>query len=344
MTIRDFPIRPVFAQSELAHAIASINVPLSEASLEEALSTLVSQGLSEIPLPARGATKERWAVLSAIAAKDLSLAKVAEGHTDAVAILAETGMPPLPPQAIAGVWAAESGPDRLRMEKVGGASFLFGRKHWCSGARFVSHALVTAWEGENSVAALAPVRHRTVTVSGDGWNAVGMQATASVDVLFDGTLVAEVGKPGDYLRRPGFWQGGAGIAACWYGATVALAQALQAQVRCRPSDHGLAHLGEIDALLSGLREKFVAGAHWIDENPTANAERLAFQLRTATEIAARHVIDLTTRALGAAAYCKDRGMAQRLADLPVFLSQSHAERDWQHLGEIAAEETAAWEL
>ena len=33
-----------------------------------------------------------------------------------------------------------------------------------------------------------------------------------------------MGADGAYLDRPGFWHGGAGIAACWHGGAVALAQ------------------------------------------------------------------------------------------------------------------------
>jgi hypothetical protein len=36
--------------------------------------------------------------------------------------------------------------------------------------------------------------------------------------------------------------------------------------------------------------------------------------------------------LGAGPYCKDRQFARLIADLPVFLRQSHAERDLAALG------------
>jgi hypothetical protein len=40
-------------------------------------------------------------------------------------------------------------------------------------------------------------------------------------------------------------------------------------------------------------------------------------------------------ALGASPYCKDAHFAQLAADLPVFLRQSHAERDLAALGDLA---------
>ena len=50
---------------------------------------LVADGLDRLPLPGAGNTIERWRALAAAAGHDLSLAKLFEGHTDALAILAE---------------------------------------------------------------------------------------------------------------------------------------------------------------------------------------------------------------------------------------------------------------
>ena len=47
------------------------------------------------------------------------------------------------------------------------------------------------------------------------------------------------------------------------------------------------------------------------------------------------------RALGAGPLCLDAVHAQRAADLPVYLRQSHAERDLAGLGALAAQD-AAW--
>ena len=55
-----------------------------------------------------------------------------------------------------------------------------------------------------------------------------MAASASIDVAFNSALGEPVGGAGAYLQRPGFWQGGAGIAACWHGGAVALARTLLA--------------------------------------------------------------------------------------------------------------------
>jgi hypothetical protein len=62
------------------------------------------------------------------------------------------------------------------------------------------------------------------TTRTEDWRAVGMAASESGSVSFDGVAATAVGSPGDYVSRPGFWQGGAGIAAVWYGGAKAIAR------------------------------------------------------------------------------------------------------------------------
>ena len=64
------------------------------AAIAAAFARAVRSGRLDLPLPGSGQTRERWAVLAGLAEKDLSLARLAEGHTDALAILAELGVSP----------------------------------------------------------------------------------------------------------------------------------------------------------------------------------------------------------------------------------------------------------
>ncbi|WP_395812212.1 hypothetical protein [Archangium minus] len=53
----------------------------------------------------------------------------------------------------------------------------------------------------------------------------------------------------------------------------------------------------------------------------------------------------TGRAVGAGPYCRDARVARRMADLPVFLRQSHAERDLEALAGLVVKEGAGgWSL
>ena len=305
----------------------------------QALEQLVDAGLDKLALPAKGRTLERWQSLAAIAAHDLSLVKLFEGHTDALAILQELNadLSSLdgPIHRMWGTWCAE--PPDARLEMVAGnnasAVTLRGTKAWCSGAHAVTHAVVSCWDADSQprLAAVA-LNQPGVTLTDEGWHAVGMASTKSVDVRFDGAIAIPVGSPGEYVDRPGFWQGGAGIAACWYGGAEGIAEMTRQRCGPKPDFHRLAHLGAIDVALAGAAAVLRETADWIDAHPTESAQLHATRSRLVCERAATEVVFHAGRALGAAPLCRDARFAQAMADLPVFIRQSHAERDLAALG------------
>ena len=87
------------------------------AGVARAFARAVESGRLNLPLPGGGRTRKRWAVLAQLGAvlaqlgeEDLSLARLAEGHADALAILAELGAVTTPPPGSRwGVWAAPAG-------------------------------------------------------------------------------------------------------------------------------------------------------------------------------------------------------------------------------------------
>ena len=308
-----------------------------------AMQRLIAEGLAELPLPGGGATRERWRALAAVAAIDLSLAKVYEGHTDALAILAE--LKGTRSDGLWAVWAAEPPDVRVffRIGKNGGT--VSGRKPWCSGAAVMDCVVISAWtESGEPILAQVRLRQSGVTVETGGWEAVGMSASESVSVVFDGVRADAVGGAGDYVARPGFWQGGAGIAAVWYGGAVAIARTLAASARVANDPHAAAHLGAVDSALRAAKALLLETAAWIDAHPKADASAAALRVRSCVETAANEVLLRTGRALGPGPLCGDAIHAQRCADLPVFLRQSHAEHDLAALGRCVARDSSAWEL
>lgn len=318
----------------------------------------------QVELPGGGDTLARWRLLADVAAEDVVLVKLFEAHLDAVAILAELdpahtverllnipsthSRPTDAAPPVWAVWAAEPPDARVFGERISGELRLRGRKAWCSGAALVSHALVTYFD-ESSRPCLAAVSLDApgVSVTNEGWHAVGMSATASVDVCFSNVKAAAVGGPGAYLERPGFWQGGAGIAACWYGAALPFATLLRDRQARRSDPHGQAHLGGIDVRLHQARSLARETAAWIDAHPLANAQAPAMRLRAAIESMALEVVHAASRAFGAGPLCRDAAVARRFADLPVFLRQSHAEKDLAAIGALLTErasEEASWNL
>jgi alkylation response protein AidB-like acyl-CoA dehydrogenase len=310
--------------------------------LGRCLRAMVEVGLDLLPLPGSGLTLERFQRLAEVGGHDLGLCKLYEGHTDALAIIQQLGGSPTPASTW-GMWAAEPPQARVRITPSGHRVLLNGRKAWCSGAAVLSHALLTAWDQQDRQQLVAVALDQPgVNVTSDGWQAVGMGATGSVEVLFEGAEAQAIGHPGDYLQRPGFWQGGIGIAACWYGAAQSIAERLRRHCASREEPHALAHLGAVDSALHAAAEVLRVSASTIDAAPTDNAELLARRARAVVEHSAELVIQHVGHALGAGPYCKDRQFARLIADLPVFLRQSHAERDLAALGQKVINE--AWTL
>lgn len=314
------------------------------AALLEALSHVYS-----LPLPGSGHTLERWRCFAHVAAQDLSCAKLFESHADALAIMHELQASALiTDQALWAVWCAEPPSHRVRVVKEGDGLRLHGVKAWCSGAHVVEHTLVSAWD-EDGIQNLVAVSMKQpgVSVLGQGWQAVGMARTQSVQVQFDSVPVQRVGAPGAYLTRSGFMHGGAGVAACWYGAACAIAQYVIQHVQQRPNDeHAAAHLGAMDISLRQARALLYEAATLIDEQPQLSHTSAVRRARLAVEAAVDTVLYRAPRAVGAAPLCQNAHLAHLLADLPIFVRQSHAERDLachgQHIASQA--EGGAWAL
>ncbi|WP_043195803.1 acyl-CoA dehydrogenase [Pseudomonas putida] len=315
--------------------------------LPELLQALRAEQLDLLPLPGHGRTLERWQALARVAGCDLGLAKLYEGHTDALAILAECGAAQHAHDGIWGMWAAEPPDARARIvARHGQRVQLQGRKAWCSGALQIDRALLTAWENDQPQLVAIELSHPSQRIQAEQWQAVGMASTASVTVEFDDSPGLAIGAPGQYLSRPGFWQGGAGIAACWYGAAEALAGYLREHCsKPRPDPHADAHLGAVDAALYGARAALRKCAAWIDQHPKDDASFEVRRTRAQIEQAVEQVIQHVGRALGATPFCRSGHFARLSADLPVYLRQSHAERDLAELGQqVARTPTGAWQL
>lgn len=316
------------------------------------LSLLIENKLDQLPMPGEGATLHRWSALAAVGQFDLSLTKLYEGHTDALAIIEEIDQDGIEvPAGSWCVWAAEApGGRALIHPDVDGGVILEGAKYWCSGANSADHALLTTWEPDGSGPHLVAVElgQPGIVIDCDKWKAVGMASSMSVNVAFDGVKGRRVGKPGEYLSRPGFWHGGAGIAACWYGGAVGVALALRKSLLAATHDTGgykLAALGKVELAIEETAAVLRQAALWIDDHPSFDASRVALTTRLSAERCAKLVIDEVGKALGATPFCLNEKFAKAVADLPVFIRQSHADRDFAALGERSLKaEAAGWTL
>ena len=288
---------------------------------------ICGNALTELPLPGSGSTWARFHALASFGQEDLVLARLVEGHTDALAILAELEGPAPPPASIWGVWAAEPPTHAVQATLTGTGWRLNGTKAYCSGAFTCTHALVTA-RAEDGRRLFAVEVAGAQPVPGS-WPAVGMAGSDSLTMVLTDLPGTPVGPPGAYLSRPGFWHGACGVAAVWYGGAVGIGRAV---LRAGPrlDAHGRAHLGAIDAGLAGMRAMLRQAAEEIDQDPADAAGQGAIRagrVRAVVEEGATAVLAHAGRALGAGPLCHDAAHARRVADLTVFLRQSHAERD-----------------
>jgi alkylation response protein AidB-like acyl-CoA dehydrogenase len=284
----------------------------------------------------------RWTAFEELGRLDATLVRLAEGHADALAILAEFSAPieSFPTEQLWGVWAAA--PESVRAEPAGDGWQLSGTRPWCSGAGVCTRALVTARAPDGTgLFALSTNQQQAVRPVDDSWPAIGMSGTDSRTVQFDQAVAVRIGGPDAYVDRAGFWYGGAGVAACWYGAALGVAEDFRAAVRDDP--HQLAHLGAVDAALTAGRAVLDAHAQAIDADPhdlARTARRRTMQTRAVIEDVAERVLQHANRALGAGPLSHDRRHARRVADLSLYLRQSHAERDLAALGTLVSGEPA----
>lgn len=170
------------------------------------------------------------------------------------------------------------------------------------------------------------------------WNA-GMAGSDTRPVQFTNAQAVAVGDPGAYLNRPGFWHGAIGVAACWLGGARRVADPLYRCAASRSADaYSLAHLGAVDAALAASDAMLAEAAAQVDADPfdrSGTAQLLARRVRTVVEHAVDEAITRTGRALGPGPLCQDGRHAQRVADLSIYIRQSHAERDLAELGQLA---------
>ena len=317
------------------------------AAVAAAFADAVESGRLNLPLPGRGRTRRRWAALADLAEEDLSLARLAEGHADALAILAELGQATPPAGSRWGVWAAQPpGPGLAasRGGRVCGGWRLDGIKQYCSGAHSCTDALVTA-AGPDGNRLFAVSTRDLAPVPGSS-PATGMAASDTLDVRFTGIPAEPVGGPGSYIDRPGFAHGGAGVAACWYGGARGVGKTLLAAAAERDvGPHALAHLGAVDIALSTAKTALDVAATEIDADPDDRKDggRLrALRVRALVEAVSTEVMQRVGRALGAGPLCHDEAHSRRVADLTVYLRQHHAERNLAELGQIVADSGTSW--
>lgn len=136
---------------------------------------------------------------------------------------------------------------------------------FCSGLTILDRALAAAGSRfvEVDLTAAGVVRHP------EAWQALGMDASDSGDVVFDSVPVASdaaIGHPGWYVGRVGFVFGGTGVAAVLLGAAGVL-DGVHELLREKADEHQLAHFGALHTAIAAADAMPTATAGVLEDAP-----------------------------------------------------------------------------
>lgn len=305
---------------------------------------LADSGRLDLPLPAGGQSAERLGTLSHIArSTSLSVARLAEAHTDAVAILHEAGHEPIR-GALYGVWASQTSTEGVAYDAR--TDTISGTMGFASGGGIVTRALVTARSHDGTVLLDVGLEPDNVSSSASGdsvrhdleaWSSPALTGAATGPVTFaNHRTPAEsvVGRDGWYLTRPGFWHGACAPAACWAGGALGLIDAAADLVDDNP--HRRAHYGAMVAHEWTLAALLRSAGSEMDTAPddALAAERRARSLRFAVANICRDTLDRFGRAFGPRPHVQSADIAQRSIDLDLYIRQHHAERELPALADV----------
>jgi alkylation response protein AidB-like acyl-CoA dehydrogenase len=182
--------------------------------------------------PIHGETYALWQMTRQLAAADLSLARCWEGHANSLVLIDALGSEAQKARWFDGVvrhgekWVAWSGEPRparsgevrrfgTTVRREGDGWVVDGTKVFATSATGADWAILLVDPagpggarhsedgGEGLLMLACPLADSTISIDGSWWDPVGMRATVSHLVEFDGTFVPDadvIGEPGSYLR------------------------------------------------------------------------------------------------------------------------------------------------
>jgi hypothetical protein len=280
----------------------------------------------------------RWADLfcglAAVGRTDIPLARLTEGHVDAVRILAEAGRAPVP-GSLYGVWASRSHRTGLLARPTAAGWSLSGTLRFASGAGVVDRALVPVWPN--------PDEHVLVDVDVTGWVADASQwQTRAMQVSRSHTFVvvdhrvdhdAEVGDPGFYLGRRGFFPGGVGVAAVWAGGAARLLDlVLDHAASAAPSASRSIRLGQVRIELAAAQALVVVAAEMLQTHPDLDLRQLSTLTRSGVGAAVRRAVDHVRQLAGAAGLAFAGDLTRAVDDLDLYVRQLNPDAEAEFLG------------
>ena len=281
------------------------------------------------------------AILTRIGGADLSLARLYEGHLNALQLIMLHGNASQRREldettrggAFYGVWGADGFPGFTARTQPDGTLVLSGTKRYASGLGLVTTALVPFKAGPEGMRMLLIDAEEPERRNLTSWNMRGMAGSRSGTYDFEGIVVdagAEIGKAGDYQKEPHFVGGIWRCAAAQLGAierlVTLLVEGLNASNRF---DHPLqtARVGEAIMAARTARLWIEDAARRVESATTpddiARAVSLSAFARLQTEAAGMTVINLVERGIGLSSFAHEHAAEALGRDLAVYLRQAN---------------------
>ena len=297
---------------------------------QDSIHEMSRQGRWDLPLPGGGETPRRLLMLSQIARRDLSAGRVAEGHTDAMAILAEAGVAARQ-DALYGVWTADDPEAAVKAERLPDLGWrLTGGKRSCCGAQLVNAALVTA-QVDDALLLFDVAIDEHVQPQPSEWQTPALAEAKISAVSFDTIVLgidSAIGSADWYLRRPGFWHGAVSAAAIWAGGAMSLIDAAR---ELRPASRSAREqLGALEAIAWQLGAILDQCGREIDEDPVDSSSRArvrTLMVRHLVERACTEVMERFGRATGDHFLAHDAAVANQFAALNLCIRQARIDRE-----------------
>lgn len=316
----------------------------SHASVPETVWTgFRASGLATSPLPSRFGGSDLadpqngadlCAVLRILGSADLSIARLFEGHLNAIGLVCRYGSQEqvtalakdVAGGALCAVWGAD---DAVGLKVATGENegVLHGRKVLASGSGFVSRPLVTADTAEGQqmfLLALPPGYPHDLA----GWQSQGMRATATGTVDFTGTEVGpsqRIGSPGDYMKQPTFSGGAWRFCAAHVGAVERLVDLFRDHLNATKRGADPYQLERLATAVSAAK----TAQFWVEdaarrfggEMDATEVVAFAHLTRMTVERCALTVLETVQRGIGLRAFIRPRDVERICRDLATYLRQ-----------------------
>lgn len=209
---------------------------------QKAIELLKELKLLEIGIPEKYLKREKYIkssqnlldVLFEIGKADQSVARIYEGHVNALLLLGIYGNSSQKAKYyqlacdghLFGIWNIEGDSETLQIQQKNKSLFLKGAKTFCSGALQIDFPIITAETNFGTQMIVFSIKEQKhLQEDWSLWNPIGMRSSISCRIDFTGSSVSSenfLGKIGDYFREPYFSWGAVRFSAIQIGSAQAI--------------------------------------------------------------------------------------------------------------------------